>query len=333
MKILQGKWAEHIETGSWHRVAIRQIEDLGNAVLGADLEAVQMSGPRVGGSLAFAADRGVVFSSGLLSGKVTISGPLSHDAITLGVGLRFGPGSRHWLNEVLDGAVSVVLPGDEHDAYYTGGTLYLAATLTSERLQAVAEREELALDRSALQCSGLHSEPVAAEPLAWLRSHAMRIHQHSTPIGERQAEIGAAMLRLVIDHYVCVPDRGDGPMNPKGRARIVHRAREYIRENLAAPITPDILSAAAGTSRRTLERAFREVLEDSPYDYVRRLRLHRIRRELVTAAEAQCTISRVARRWRIREPGRFAGWYSELFGEAPSTTLAYGRRRRMEMPL
>lgn len=314
-------------------MAIRQVEDLGNAVLGADLEVVQMAGPRVGGSLAFAAGGGVIFSSGLISGKVTICGPLSHDAITLGVGLRFGPGSRHWLNEVLDGAVGVLLPGDEHDAYYTGGTLYLAATLTSERLEAILEREEIILDHNALQRSGLHSAPVAAEPLAWLRSRAIRLHQSGPPVGVRQTEIGAAMLRLVIHHYSRVPDRGDGRMNPKGRAQIVHRAREYIRENLAAPITLDILAAAAETSRRTLERAFREVLEDSPYNYVLRLRLHRIRRELVTEAEARCTIAMIASRWGIREPGRLSGWYSELFGETPSDTQAYGNRHRMEMLL
>jgi hypothetical protein len=48
----------------WHRFDIRPIEDQGNAVLGAELEAVQMAGPRIGGSLAFAARDGIVFGSG-----------------------------------------------------------------------------------------------------------------------------------------------------------------------------------------------------------------------------------------------------------------------------
>jgi transcriptional regulator GlxA family with amidase domain len=28
----------------------------------------------------------------------------------------------------------------------------------------------------------------------------------------------------------------------------------------------------------------------------------------------------IAKRWGFREPGRFSGWYKNLFGEAPSQT-------------
>jgi transcriptional regulator GlxA family with amidase domain len=45
----------------------------------------------------------------------------------------------------------------------------------------------------------------------------------------------------------------------------------------ALPLTLETIAAAVGTSPRTLSRAFVEVLDDAPGDYVRRLRLHRIR--------------------------------------------------------
>src|SRR5262245_39377015 len=130
----------------WHRFDIRQVEDLANSVLGADLEVIQMAGPRVRGSLAFAASDGVTFSSGLIQGNVAVSGPLSHDAITIGVGLRVGPGSRQWLNAVGNGDVGVYLPGDEQDGLFMKGTLYIAATLSAGRLEEEAAREGLALD-------------------------------------------------------------------------------------------------------------------------------------------------------------------------------------------
>jgi transcriptional regulator GlxA family with amidase domain len=108
----------------------------------------------------------------------------------------------------------------------------------------------------------------------------------------------------------------------------VHRAREYIRKNLTAPISMGALATAAETSRRTLCRAFLEVLEDTPQSYVRRLRLHCIRRELVSAAEA-CTVSVVARHWGIGgDMGRLSGKYRELFGETPSATLALHHARQ-----
>jgi hypothetical protein len=55
---------------AWRRFPVRRIEDLRNAVLGADLEAMQMAGPPPSGSLAFRASRGIVFSTGLIDGKV-----------------------------------------------------------------------------------------------------------------------------------------------------------------------------------------------------------------------------------------------------------------------
>lgn len=310
----------------WHRFDIRKIEDLSNAVFGAELETIQMAGPGFGGSLAFAAREGIVFSSGLIDGSVAIRGPLSQDAMTVGVGLRLGAGSRYWLNEVADGNVCIVLPGDAFDAFYTAGSLYVTATLTAERLEKEAAREGWAFDRSMVRRTGLHSRPIAPRSLVWLRRRVARLHQ-SGEAANLQSDAGGAMLRAMIDHYARVPSSCDGRTNPIGRARIVHRAREYIRENLAAPISLEALAKAAGTSRRTLYRAFSEVLDDTPQTYVRRLRLHRIRRELIAESEA-CRFSAIARRWGTStDMGRLSGRYQDLFGEKPSATLALGCAR------
>jgi AraC-like DNA-binding protein len=252
------------------------------------------------------------------------------------VGLRFGPGSRYWLNPVSDGDVAVFLPGDEHDAFYASGSLYVAATLSAERLVEEAAREGLVLDRRMTARTGLHSKPIAAHSLTWLRGRLARIHENGAAPDDDQCKLGFAMLRAVIEHYARMPDGGDGRIHPAGHAGIVHRARDFIRENLAAPISLDAIAAAAGASPRTVTRAFHEVLEDTPGDYVRRLRLHRIRRELVSEAEARCaiSISMTAARWGIGEPGRMSGWYRELFGEHPSETLAaYRAHRRLKMAL
>jgi AraC-like DNA-binding protein len=67
------------------------------------------------------------------------------------------------------------------------------------------------------------------------------------------------------------------------------------------------------------------VLDETPQSYVRKLRLHRIRRHLASDAEVLCTITVVANQWGISELGRLSGWYRDLFGELPSETRA--RRR------
>jgi transcriptional regulator GlxA family with amidase domain len=110
-----------------------------------------------------------------------------------------------------------------------------------------------------------------------------------------------------------------------GHARIVARAREWLAANLAEPITVDALVAAARTSRRTLHRAFVEVLGETPRDHVLRLRLERIRAKLEAAAGNTCTVADIATRWGIGEIGRFAARYRAQFGELPSATLARAR--------
>jgi hypothetical protein len=78
-----------------------------------------MTGLPVRGSLAFAARAGVIFSSGLIQIQVSLNDPLSSDAITIVIGLRFGTGSRFWLNTVSEGDVAIFRPRDELDAFYT----------------------------------------------------------------------------------------------------------------------------------------------------------------------------------------------------------------------
>jgi AraC-like DNA-binding protein len=281
-----------------------------------------MMGPPVRGSLAFAAHEGVIFSSGLIQTKVAVNGPLSHDAITVTIGLKFGPGSRLWLNTVNEGDVGIFQPGDEHDAFYTHGSLYVAATLPADRLEEEASREGISLDRRTISRTGLYERPLTPYALTRLRGLVANIHSNHDIESNRHREVGHAMLRAVLEHCAWPPVGATGRTHPMGRARIVHCAREYIRENLAAPIKLDDIAAAAETSRRTLSRAFFEVLGDAPGRYVQRLRLHRIRRELASEDEIGCTISLISERWGISEPGRMAGWYRKLFGESPSKTLA-----------
>ena len=117
--------SSELQTNGWTRIPIASVEDLTDAVLGAGLEVTQMSRAPVTGSLAFATfDRDITCSSGYIAGRVALTGPLSANMVTLGVGLVLAPGTRHWLNEVGSGAVGVFLPGDEHDALYPPGSMY-----------------------------------------------------------------------------------------------------------------------------------------------------------------------------------------------------------------
>jgi AraC-like DNA-binding protein len=306
---------------TWTNIPIARIEDLRDGVYGAGLEATQMSTALLSGNLAFARHDGVLYSSGLINGQVALRGPLSADQLTVGVGLRMGAGTRHWLRETRTGAVGVFHAGDEHDAFYTPGSLYATATLSIEQLEEVAASEELVLDRPVLGGSGIHSRALLPATIRRLRQPFELIHC-GRPALQRDARIGEELLRAIINHVGRIPTCRNQWGGRDAYAKIIRRARAYIIEHLAEPISPDELAKAAFTSRRTLFRAFADVLDDTPQTYLRRLRLHRIRHDLATEEERDCTIALIANQWGMSELGRMSGWYRELFGERPSETLA-----------
>jgi AraC-like DNA-binding protein len=311
----------------WQRISVEGIEDLKDAVYGAGLEATQMSRSRVTGSILFATRDDVLYSSGHIGGRVALLGPLSRDHLTIGIGLNMAPGTRHWLNEVDTGAVGVFQAGDEHDALYGPGSLYATATLTHDRLEEIAARIGLVLDARTLGGTRIEERGFAARELAGLQTRFRQAHLGGYGRTAGPTALGGQMLDMLI-RRLGRPPQIARPLDRQGLARVVARARAHIRENLDRPLSIEAIAAAAFTSHRTLHRAFQAILDETPYSYVLRLRLHRIRSEIVSDDEKCCTITAVANYWGISELGRFAGWYRDLFGELPSETL----RRTREGP-
>jgi AraC-like DNA-binding protein len=312
----------------WTRLAIDRIEDLSDAVLGAGLTAMQMSRVPVTGSLAFAEYNGAVFSTGNIDGRVALAGPLSDSMITFGLGLQIPSGSRHWLNEVATGDFGIFMPGDDHDALYMPGALYATVTLTAEQLEAAAVRRGIVLDVGSLGGTGFHARRFPEKAGAELKRLFEQVHAGRSRNKTDVARVGERLLDAVFQHFGREPRASIGGVDPLGHARVVGRARAYVFEHLDRPLRIDEIADAAFASRRTLYRAFKEVLDETPHSYVRKLRLHRIRCDLAAGIERSCTIALVCNRWGISQLGRLSGWYRELFGELPSETIADARSRR-----
>ncbi|MCS0497782.1 helix-turn-helix domain-containing protein [Ancylobacter sp. MQZ15Z-1] len=308
----------------FRRLRIERIEDLSDAVRDAHLRTIQLSAHPLFGSLAFAEEDGVGCTSGYVGGRVSLQGPLSCDGITIGLGLRLAPGCWQWLSEAETRNVAIFNEADEHDSVYGPGSLYAVVALSAERLEAEAAKYDLVLDRKTLGGTRLHSRKLAASSTERLAERFERIHS-----GEDSGTgVVAELLSVFIEHLSRFPIDHDRRVSRNMHARIVQKARAYIHEHLVEPIALDAIASAAGTSRRTLYRAFADILDDSPQTYVRRLRLHRIRENLASDTELACTITVIANQWGISELGRLAGWYRGLFGERPSETLSRANRTK-----
>ncbi|WP_167857756.1 helix-turn-helix domain-containing protein [Mycobacterium sp. DL99] len=306
------------------RTRITQLEDLRDAVADAGLSAFQMSREAPSGSLVHAVHDGVAFSSGRFDSRVQIRGPLSRDALSIAVGLRIPPRNRLLLREISSGVVTIFRPGDEQEAFHDVNSLYAVVSLSEEMLEREAERHGIRLSLSSFRHTGIHPQPMARAHLITISSFLTRLHQDGSqallPSGAF-ADIVAAF----IGHFTQEP--ASLPVGQlRQRQRIVELTRTHIDQNLDRRLDIEGLARMAGVSRRTLARSFDETLGESPQSYIARMRLHRIRSDLLAGSDPRATIADVSNRWGISELGRMSARYRSLFGELPSQTRTRASR-------
>jgi transcriptional regulator GlxA family with amidase domain len=87
---------------------------------------------------------------------------------------------------------------------------------------------------------------------------------------------------------------------------------------------PAEICAKCGVSRRSLHRAFTDVLGIGPVTFLQRKRLCDIHSALRDCDPATTTIAEIALQHGFLNLGRFSGYYRALFDEYPSET--FGKR-------
>lgn len=145
-------------------------------------------------------------------------------------------------------------------------------------------------------------------------------HPESDPQHERQANLISEVIAWVGDSL----GRGRSDRFPVNgaRARIARRARDYMEDHYAGPIRLEHVCRETGVGLRTMQRAFAEYFQMSPYRYVRIMRLDRVRRDLFAGNPESHSVTAIASLHGFNHFSRFAKDYRETFTEKPSETLA-----------
>ncbi|MCP2001215.1 helix-turn-helix domain-containing protein [Nitrobacter winogradskyi] len=177
------------------------------------------------------------------------------------------------------------------------------------------------MTRTELDGSGIVNRPLSSSLLNELKIDFENLH-HLSSDHDRFSGTGKKLLQAFILHLGREPRPYVQKRMPRRHASTIAKARSFILANLDRPLSINTIATAASASHRTLHRAFLEVLNETPYSYVQKMRLHRIRSELISDDEKACTIKIAVHRWGITELGRSSGWYNDLFGELPSKTIA-----------
>jgi AraC family ethanolamine operon transcriptional activator len=303
--------------------SLDSFEGLHQAIQGSHVEVTQLGRGRFRGSLRHVGIGDFSLSIGSFSVGVRTQRIATDDKLVVGMLLNASERVTHWSFDMLPADVLVMPPSTEHDGSFHGAAAYAAIRLD------LAEVTSL-----------FAGEPRLSDPATWYVKNRYRANsptglaakrrlQQIVPcLAQQQAGMPDAVAdfwkRSIIDAMAAtivdaLPAENRGPV--PSAMRLVRDVEHYLDEAGSRPVHISEICARFAVSRRSLHRAFDDMLGLGPVTFLRRKRLCAIHSALRESNPATTTIGEIAMQHGFIELGRFAHYYRSLFGEYPSETL------------
>jgi AraC family ethanolamine operon transcriptional activator len=214
---------------------------------------------------------------------------------------------------------------DEFECTSPPGFDVLTISLREEDLESLGESAGLAenIERLGLQPEVMLARSDQLQKLRLGVLSALRSFRNSTdPLSVRNANtlLETEIPGLLLETLDGIDQREHRLISVRRHA-LLRRARACIHDRLHEPVRVLDVAQAMGTSSRTLELTFRELLDITPREYINTSRLYAFRRRL-RAADPGKKINAIASEMGYWHMGQLARSYRSRFGELPSQTLA-----------
>jgi AraC family ethanolamine operon transcriptional activator len=218
------------------------------------------------------------------------------------------------------GDLEVTAPGEERFIRFADQTSFLVAVAEPDALAAHLASEPGALDRLwRFRVAVLSDHGSAQTSVNKLRQLIDRLSEVGPMLSDDAAEFFQSNLLdlLTAPISAAVPYHGARVVAPD---RLVREVDQYLIEAGSRPVTVTELLDVFRVSRRSLHRAFHDVLGIAPVTFNRNRRLGHVHSAL-KAGGPHTLISLVAAEHGFLQHGKFTQEYKRLFGELPSDTL------------
>jgi AraC family ethanolamine operon transcriptional activator len=299
-------------------------EELSDAVQGAQIDVLQLERGRLRGYLTHMIVDGMPLSAGAFSIGVRTRGVLSDDRVTIGMLTGRTDRVTHWSHEMRPADVLVIPAGEAHDGRYHGGASYAAVSLDQADIASVLGSEGRCRELGFAPKNHYRADRHGGEyVLRRLREIVSRLED---PRAVWSADAAAFWKRSIIEVMAATilanqpADECDAAM--LSARRIVGKVENYLEACGPRPVHISEICCKVHVSRRTLHRAFHDAIGIGPVAFLRCRRLCSVHSVLRNSDPATTTIADVAMEQGFLNPGRFSGYYHQLFDEYPSETLA-----------
>lgn len=300
---------------------IRSIDDLQQPVKGADAEISQIESGAFTGSLTHGSLGEFSFSLGRFSRAVRARGILSKDRHVIGMLVDRGRPVSHWSFDVEPGDVIFDHLGGDHEGIYKGNAAFATIALGSRELAELMKGEpafsDLVFWQRRTQIKPGDASRSIADRLAAIISRLEMKHRGLSPEGSD------FWMRALVEAFVSTAGNGvpwDGNRGPVKSSLIVREVDDLLRRRGGRAVHISEICQALNISRRSLHRAFADVVGIGPVTYLRLRRLNAAREIFRRNGTPPVSVADVAWNFGFDDVGRFAGYYRRLFGERPSDT-------------
>ncbi|WP_312325428.1 helix-turn-helix domain-containing protein [Stenotrophomonas sp.] len=218
-------------------------------------------------------------------------------------------------------------PGGEVHGYSRKSSRFIALSMDVAAVVQRAREVAGLFDHHVARVTPVNIGRVEVTEIITLVTRALTIDRDNPTLFEapsvRRAFSGQiihALLRcMVLDNPEAVQRQRGRP--PVPRNEIMRRSLDHIHKSIRGEAVIGDLVLSAGTSQRSLNRAFDEVFGMGPQQYYMLERLHVIRKALREARPGD-TVTSICSQFGVWDQGRFAGMYHRTFGLLPSVELA-----------
>jgi AraC-like DNA-binding protein len=307
--------------------SLDSFEGLHQAIQGSHVEVMQLGRGKFHGSLSHVGIGDFSLSIGAFSVGVRTQRIASDEKLVIGMLLNAEDRVTHWSFDMRPADVLVMPPSTEHDGTFHGAASYAAVRLD------LAEVSEL-----------FKGEPRLSDPATWICKNHFRANPSISVAPRRRLPLLVSRLarqqatlsgsaadfwkRSIVDALTAtilhsLPPDTRGPL--PSAMQLVRNVENYLDAAGLRPVHVSEICAHFSVSRRSLHRAFYDVLGLGPLTFLRHKRLCAVHSALRDSDPAATTVAEVAMQKGFLELGRFSHYYHSLFGEYPSETLG-GRR-------
>jgi AraC family ethanolamine operon transcriptional activator len=296
-------------------------EDLREVSRGSNIDVVQLKPKKVQGSITHIGMGNIGVSLGRFNSELRMRGALDQRRLVLATILDSAGRVTQWWQDVIPGDVGVFPACVEFDSIHCGGAEYLTVSLDLSELISISGFGD-ALDDPAFWNTKRLCRPnpgIGESVRRRLKGIISDVEQMSAAPTAQAIDF---LQRSIIEAFVisltsALPQRESSFYSG---ARLVSETEGYVDAAGGRPVHISELCSALKVSRRSLHRAFADILGVGPVAYLRRRRLSAVRSVLSHSDPATISIGDLAFEYGFPEPSRFAAYYRAHFGEKPSDT-------------